>query len=378
MDGEATQPERGPEWSGVLRREIAVELRVLNDEDRTIEVIASTEALDSHGDVLKQFWDFKRYDANPVVLWNHNKFESSNWSMGGAVRPEDLLPIGQSVEHGVKSKKLHAKLKLASAEYSELAQKVWLGCKERVIRAVSVGFRPGAITAKTDKAGHITHYELGSEDNPNELVEISFVPMGSNPQAVAKSIAFEREHLGRLLADKNAATRGSTETDMAMTAEEQKALETAKAEALTAKAEAKAATEQVKAAADAQKAATERAEKAEAALTAMQSELKSTRERAAKAEGDVAKTMLDGFEGKKFGKASREHFEKVLAAQGLDATKALLESLPDLAVTQPVLDKDGKAIGDKPAPAPAPTGEGDDSKLEADFSKALSAELAAG
>ena len=86
MGAEVSQPESRRPFDGVLRRQIAVELRVLDEGERSVEVIASTEALDSHGDIVKQFWNLDRYNKNGPVLWNHNIHESSPFSFGGAVR----------------------------------------------------------------------------------------------------------------------------------------------------------------------------------------------------------------------------------------------------------------------------------------------------
>lgn len=334
-------------WDGVFRREIAVELRVLDEDTRTVEVIASTEALDSHGDIIRQFWDLTRYDANPVVLWNHNMFESSRWSMGGSVRPEDLMPIGYSSKTEVKSKKLHAKLVLGSAEYSEMAQKVYLGCKEKVIRAVSVGFRPGSITAVKDKAGNTKYYEIGSAEFPNELLEISFVPIGSNAQAVAKSIAFEHEHLSRMAAGNEDAGDGEQETsNMAMTAEEKAAYEKTLAD---------------------NKTLTDRADKAEADLKAekalaekLAADLKAASERATAAESGVAKAALDARQGKKFAPAERTDLDQLAKDIGLERTLKLIDARPDVALTRGVTVNGNAPAGtDQPAPEPL-KGDADD------------------
>lgn len=190
MGNEAAQPERERPWDGVLRREIDVELRSINDDERSFEVVASTETLDSHGDVLRQFWDLSRYEKNGVVLWNHNI------ALCLGAEAEDTLPIGRA-EARVESKKLVAKIWLLKGEAQEepLVDKIWRRVQQRVINAVSVGFRPGQVTRKVNAAGETEFYELGSKDRPNELREISLVPMGSNPDAVAKSIATERRHL---------------------------------------------------------------------------------------------------------------------------------------------------------------------------------------
>src|SRR5690606_22508471 len=160
----------------------------LNEDERSFEVVASTEDLDSHGDVIRQFWDLKRYEKNPVILWNHNIHESSRWSFGGSVKPEDLLPIGKGENARVEGNQLRMKVVLlkGTPEQEPFIDKLWRRVQQGVQRAVSVGFRPGQVTRVLKADGSTDHFELGSPERPNELRELSLVPMGSNPEAVAK------------------------------------------------------------------------------------------------------------------------------------------------------------------------------------------------
>lgn len=192
MAEENTQPERERAWDGLVRREIDVEFRSINEDERSFEVVASSETLDSHGDVLKQFWNLDRYQKNPVVLWNHNL--GAIW---GELDLEDSLPIGKAADVRVESKKLVAKLFLLKGDAASEPNidKIWRRIQQGVLKAVSVGFRAGQVTRITNPSGETLHYELGSKERPNELREISIVAMGSNPDAVAKSIAWERKHL---------------------------------------------------------------------------------------------------------------------------------------------------------------------------------------
>ncbi len=349
MVSQETQPERGRTWDGVVRRSVDVALRVLDEGTRTVEVIASTESLDSHGDILKQHWDLSRYAKNPTVLWNHNQFESSPYSMGGAIRPEDCFPIGHSDEFRVEGGQLVARIVLGSEEYSAIAQKVYLGCKEKHIRAVSVGFRPGSITRITNPDGSTHHFELGSAERPNELREISFVPMGSNPDAVAKSIASEREHYGRMLAEQEAATRGSQETDaMAMTPEEQAQLSKAIADG---------------------KSAGERADKAEKDLAVEKSRADAAEARAKIAEAAHNKAQLDKLQGKKFTPAEREDLDETVEKMGIDFVVKSLEKRADLAVTAPQLNGGVQTRGiEQQTPPPA---DGSPTNVDAAFNKAV-------
>ena len=180
-------------WDGIVRRHLPITTRGVNTGSRSVDVIASTTAIDAHGDILEQDWRLERYLRNPVVLWNHNVFESSAWSMGEGARPEDLLPIGRAENVRVTGTGLEATLVFASPDASPLAERVWRLMSEKVLSAVSVGFRPGKVTEEKVDGG--TLFRLSD----NELMEISVVPIPSNPEAVAKHIAWEHRQLHELV-----------------------------------------------------------------------------------------------------------------------------------------------------------------------------------
>jgi len=358
MAKEAAQPEREPVWTGVLRREIDVEFRSFNDDERSFEVIASTETLDSHGDVLRQFWDLSRYEKNGVILWNHNITSY----FGG--EPEDTLPIGRG-EARVEGKKLVAKVYLlkGDADAEPFVDKIWRRVKQKIITAVSVGFRPGQVTRKVNAAGETEFYELGSKERPNELREISLVPMGSNPDAVAKSIAWERKHLAE---DSIAASAAESEdTSMAMTTDEQKALSdalAAKTAAETRFSDAQVLVKKYEADLAAEKSISA---KLQADLDLVRAELKT-------AKGDSSKSTLDALQAVKFEPSEREELEKMVEIAGIDRVKALLEKRSDISLTRSVT-VDGKPVGDKSkgAPPPVDTSASPDAASD-DFLKAVS------
>lgn len=339
MAEQAAQPERERAWDGVLRREIDVEFRSFNDDERSFEVIASTETLDSHGDVLRQFWDLSRYEKTGVVLWNHNQ----SGYFGG--EPEDTLPIGRG-EARVEGKKLVAKLYLlkGDADVEPFVDKIWRRVKQKIITAVSVGFRPGQVTRKVNAAGETEFYELGSKERPNELREISLVPMGSNPDAVAKSIAWERKHLAQ---DSIAAVAAESEdTSMAITVEEQKALTdalAAKSAAETRFADSQTLVKKLEADLTAEKAVSS---KLTTELETVRSELKT-------ATTESAKANLDSLQGVKFYAAEREELDQLVETVGIKRVKSLLEKRPDVSLTQPAT-AGGAPLGDKSKGAPPP------------------------
>lgn len=343
MEPTATQAA----WDGVLRRHVDITVRSVDEKARAIDVVASTASLDSHNTVLDQDWRLERYRKNPVVLWNHNRFEHGPLSLGGGVRPVDFLPIGRSERVGVVNGALEARLIFASAAANPLAEQIYQLMREGVLNSVSVGFRPGTITDEKIDGREIMR--LGQ----NELFEISVVPVPSNADAVAKSAAFEREQLGRLLAAARAADVGEKATHMAMTAEEKAAFDAALADAKDAKARAASfETDLVK----------ERALSTEARET-----IKQLTERVNKAEARVVEGEVDKLIGKKFYPAEREKQIALARQIGIEAVVELAASRPDIRLTDPV-NVEGKPLTNANQPAPAPA-EGTRGEASADIVK---------
>ncbi len=139
-------------------------VRAQDDATRSIDVIASSEAIDGYGEIVVQDWDLKRYKQNPVVLYGHN-----SWG----------FPIGHASNVRVEDNKLLATLNFVDARANPQAEQVWQGILQGSLRAVSVGFRSQA--AKATEVDGKTVFMLAG----NELLEISVVPIPANPEAVA-------------------------------------------------------------------------------------------------------------------------------------------------------------------------------------------------
>jgi len=148
----------------VLRKNIQPEEGVID------AIVGSTSVLDRMGDSINQSgWDLKNYKTNKVILWGHNV-------------TEDRPPIGKALKvwiegKGSKLAKLMFKVKfdLQDSFAAEIFRKV----KEGFINTVSVGFIP-------------KEWEDLDEENifggrkylKQELLELSFVPVPANPEAV--------------------------------------------------------------------------------------------------------------------------------------------------------------------------------------------------
>lgn len=299
MGKKESQPEGRRSWDGVVRRQVDISVRGIDEEKRSVEVVASTDTLDAHGDVVEQKFKLQRYRRNPVVLWMHNMFGFFDGSTG-----EDFFPVGRAEKVKVEDGQLVATLVFGSADYSERAEKCWLGFKERILRAVSIGFRPGKIFE--EEIDGKKRFRL----TDNELFEISVVPIPSNPDAVAKSIAFEHEQLHRIAerTGNSKASPGETETSTMDEKELQNQLEQTKADLAVAKAAAKRAEEE-------REALAKKLEETEATLAETAKSIEGLTkardeavQRAEKAEDQNIKHEVKALVGKKITPAEEEEF----------------------------------------------------------------------
>jgi len=133
-------------------------------EGRKFRVVASTEATDRQGEVIKvNGWDIKNYMNNPVILWAHD-------IMG--------LPIGKAtaVEKDVENGQLVVEGEFAPEGTHPLADQAQKLYEAEMLQTVSVGFIP------VERDGSII--------TKSELLELSFVPVPANPEALALRKAY--------------------------------------------------------------------------------------------------------------------------------------------------------------------------------------------
>jgi HK97 family phage prohead protease len=157
------QFERRP--GAVLYNRAAVAADTVSPESRSVDVVASTDTIDSHGTVLRQNWRLERYRSNPVVLYAHDSCE---------------LPIGTASNVRLEDGQLRATLTFSTAELNPLAEQVWLNVKAGVLRGISVGFWPHSVLFETHDDVEVLVFD------DLELLEISVVPVGSNPETLAE------------------------------------------------------------------------------------------------------------------------------------------------------------------------------------------------
>jgi HK97 family phage prohead protease len=148
----------------LFRRSYGIAVRAMAEDKRSVDVVASSTAIDGYGEIVAQDWDLTRYAANPVVLYGHNSYG---------------LPIGHASNVRVEDGKLLASLNFVDARANPMAEMVWQGIVQGSLRAVSVGFR-----SKSAQMQNVNGKDVFVLTG-NELMEISVVPIPANPEAVA-------------------------------------------------------------------------------------------------------------------------------------------------------------------------------------------------
>lgn len=135
-------------------------------ESDPFEFVMSDESVDRVGDVIRASgWDLGDFLKNPVALWGHSHDK----------------PIGTWENVRVVGKKLIGRLKLAKQGTSAEIDTIRSLVEQRIIRAVSVGFKPIEAKPLKEKSG----YEF-IKQTLHECSLVS-VPANANALAIAKS-----------------------------------------------------------------------------------------------------------------------------------------------------------------------------------------------
>lgn len=148
-------------------------VRAVNGASRSARFVASSETVDSYGEIVEQSWVLDRFKTNPVVLYNHMRFGSD-------------LPIGTAEVEMVRGQ-LECVITFASEKANPMAERCWALVQENVLRAVSVGFRPRTVRTEVRDGEDVIVLAQ------NELYEISVTPIGANPDALSKAKALDLE-----------------------------------------------------------------------------------------------------------------------------------------------------------------------------------------
>lgn len=169
----------------IRRFQDAPSIRKVDEENRTVEFVASDGSVDSYGTVLPvDKWDLARYDKNGIVGYMHDVYGES-WTK--SADPDDIIGKGTAfIEDG----QLIVRITFEPESLNERADKIFRKIQFGSLRAVSVGFR--AIGK-----GHMGNEDRG--ENPEvyyyggmELLEVSVVNIPSNANALKRSLEEEK------------------------------------------------------------------------------------------------------------------------------------------------------------------------------------------
>lgn len=147
-------------YSKEAAEEVAKALSLANKKEikgnGTFEVVATTEGVDRDGEIiLVSGWDFENFMKNPIILWGHNYYEM------GAI-------IGAVTELVQEETRVIVRGVFANTEAGQTARQLY---DDGILKTVSVGFIP-----KERQGNTITKAEL---------LEVSFVSIPANPDAMS-------------------------------------------------------------------------------------------------------------------------------------------------------------------------------------------------
>ena len=133
----------------------------------TMSFVASTSAEDRYGDVIAQDgWDLTAYNANPIILFNHDA---------------SAMPIGRGDVDVIDGKLLiDVTFDMEDPHAAEIGRK----CQAGFLNSVSVGFNAiEAVERSNLPEGHQYKSDNGLYFNKAELLEVSVVTIPANPEA---------------------------------------------------------------------------------------------------------------------------------------------------------------------------------------------------
>lgn len=146
--------------------------------DREVGVIAASSERARDGHVLEVAgMDLTNYRRNPVVLHQHN--------------PESVIGVCSSI--GVEGDLLVARIRFADPGVSAVADQICSLMKGAVMRAISVGFDPQETEPLDPRKPR-----GGLRITRSELLELSAVAVGADPNAVVITRALNTPSLDRI------------------------------------------------------------------------------------------------------------------------------------------------------------------------------------
>lgn len=164
-------------------------------DDRRVRFLASSGAVDRHGTIIVPGGiRCENYDRNPVFAWAH---QTGGWQR---CEVEDVL--GRVVAHEVTARGFEVVVEFAEASINPKAERAYRAVQAGLLGAVSIGFAPIKVHWEERPGGgeFLVHDEV-------DLLEVSLVIVGSNPEAVALRSIFAAPKSARRAMDKTEALK---------------------------------------------------------------------------------------------------------------------------------------------------------------------------
>jgi HK97 family phage prohead protease len=154
----------------VLQRHFTAEVRAVEGDDRSLDFIISTAAVDRYGDtVAVDGWKLVNFRKNPVVLWMHDN---------------SMLPVAKAANVRIEDGVLKSRATFTEAGLVRYNDIVLQLLKTGFLTAVSVGFIPLKYNFVDDPARR-----FGIDFLEQELLEFSIVTVPANPEALVEGRA---------------------------------------------------------------------------------------------------------------------------------------------------------------------------------------------
>jgi HK97 family phage prohead protease len=146
-----------------------------DEESRKVRFRASTPTIDRHGTIVRpEGISVKNFRKNPIFLWGHDGYGSM---LGGGPEMENV--IGKVTDYERSKEAFDIDVEFAPAEVNPKADLAYKLVKDKFLNTVSVGFRPTKTSVEEIDKKDVLVYEK------SELLEVSLVPIPSNPEALA-------------------------------------------------------------------------------------------------------------------------------------------------------------------------------------------------
>src|SRR4051794_251088 len=118
------------------RQSAAEQLRAVNREQRTVDIVASDFSLDNHGTRIDPAgWDVEQFKRNPVICLQH---DSWGHSASSGLPIANAIPETVRIENG----KLVMRIRFPEKDKFPLADQVFELVADGFLRGISVGFDP--------------------------------------------------------------------------------------------------------------------------------------------------------------------------------------------------------------------------------------------